>query len=317
MSTTTMPSNREKARMEGPSRHRRTGLSDKQLAWVMVLPTAALIAVFAIYPFAMAVWNSFNEVNIATGAGTFNGLDNYVAVFTDPAILASQWRTVIWTVFNMVLQVGVGVLVALLLNANLKGQTVMRGLVLFPYMVPAIVVAMIFQFMFNDVTGVINYVLTRIGLIDAPISFLADPDKLLWTAILVNVWKYCPFFVIIVLARLQTIPQDLYEAVAVDGGGRWHRFVHVTVPAIVPVVLAGMMLRTIWTAYDFDLPFLLSNGGGPEQAAVTVPLEIRALAFEQQSIGQASALAVVTAVVLTGAAYLYMRSYGRAEKAEQ
>lgn len=317
---TTMMSSREKARLEGRMRSRRSGLSDKQLAWAMVLPTVALILVFAIYPFAMAVWNSFNEVNIATGAGTFNGLQNYIAVFTDPAILASQWRTVVWTVFNMVLQVGVGVVVALLLNANLRGQTVMRGLVLFPYMVPAIVVAMIFQFMFNDVTGVINYLLVKVGLVDPnhPIALLSDPDKLLWTAIVVNVWKYCPFFIIIVLARLQTIPSDLYEAVAVDGGGRWHRFVHVTVPAIVPVVLAGAMLRTIWTAYDFDLPFLLSNGGGPEQAAVTVPLQIRELAFgAKQSIGEASALAVVTAVVLTGAAYLYMRSYGRAEKAEQ
>lgn len=310
-----MISSREKARQEsGP---RRSGLTDRQLAWVMVLPAAVLIFVFAIYPFLIAVWNSFNNVDIATGAGTFNGLTNYIAILSETTVLASLGRSAVWTVCNMILQVGVGVIVALLLNANLKGQALMRGLVLFPYMVPAIVVAMIFQFMFNDVTGVINYLLISIGLIDTPIAFLSNPDTLLWTTILVNVWKYSPFFMIIVLARLQSIPQDLYEAVSVDGGGRWHRFVHVTVPAIIPVVLAGMMLRTIWTAYDFDLPYLLSNGGGPEQAAVTVPLQIRSLAFEHNSIGQASALAVVTAIVLTGAAYLYMRGYGRSERAGQ
>jgi len=312
---TTTISSREKARLEG--RRGRTGLSDRSLAFVLVIPAALLILVFAVYPFFMAVWNSFNEVNIATGVGSFNGIANYLAIFSKPAVLAAQWRSVVWTVFNIVLQVGIGVMVAMLLNANLKGQAFMRGLVLFPYMVPAIVVAMIFQFMFNDVTGVINYALRTVGLISEPIAFLSDPRMLLWTAIVVNVWKYSPFFMIIVLARLQTIPHDLYESVAVDGGGAWRKFIHVTLPGIIPVLLAGMMLRTIWTAYDFDLPFLLSNGGGPEQAAVTVPLAIRSLAFESNNIGQASALAVVTAVVLTGAAYLYMRTYGRAEKADR
>lgn len=283
----------------------------------MVLPAAVLIIIFAVYPFAIAVWNSFSEVDINTGGTSFTGLDNYQSVFTTPAILASMGRSAVWTLANMVLQVLIGVAVALLLNANLRGQGVFRGLVLFPYMVPAIVVALIFRFMFNDVTGVINFLLQRLGLIDEPMSWLSDPDMLMTTIVLVNVWKYSPFFMIIVLARLQTIPQGLYEAVSVDGGGWRHRFTAVTLPAIVPVVLAGMMLRTIWTAYDFDLPFLLSNGGGPGGAAVTVPLEIRQLAFEQQSIGQASALAVIAAILLTGASYFYIRGYGRVVKADQ
>lgn len=314
----TLTSSRERARQEGrPDKPRRQGLSDHQLAFAMVVPAALLIMVFAVYPFLIGLWNSFSDVDINTGATTFIGLDNYVSIFTTPAILASMWRSIVWTVANMVLQVAIGVAVALLLNANLKGQGIFRGLVLFPYMVPAIVVALIFQFMFNDVTGVVNYLLQRIGLIDQPMSWLSDPDMLMTTIVLVNVWKYSPFFMIVVLARLQTIPKELYEAVSVDGGGWRHRFSAVTIPAIVPVVLAGMLLRTIWTAYDFDLPYLLSNGGGPGGAAVTVPLEIRHLAFEQQTIGQASALAVVAAILLTGASYFYIRGYGRATKADQ
>lgn len=310
-------SSRDKARTErrGPEKARRSGLSDRQLAAAMAAPAAVLIIVFAFYPFAMAAWNSFNDVDINTGAASWAGLGNYVAIFSAPETVASIGRSVVWTLANLVLQVVLGVGVALLLNAGLRFQGLARGLVLFPYMVPAIVVALIFRFMFNDVTGLINYLLQTVGLIDAPVSWLSDPSTLLGTVIVVNVWKYTPFFVIIVLARLQTVPSELYEAVSVDGGGARHRFTTVTVPAIVPVVLAGALLRTIWTAYDFDLPFLLSNGGGPDRAAVTVPLEIRSLAFDSQSIGQASALAVCTAILLTGAAYFYLRSYRRAERA--
>lgn len=310
-------SSRDRARAEGrdPEKPRRSGLSDRQLAAAMATPAAVMIIVFAFYPFAMAVWNSFNDVDINTGAASWAGLDNYVAIFSSPETVGSIGRSVVWTLANLVLQVVLGVGVALLLNAGLRFQGLARGLVLFPYMVPAIVVALIFRFMFNDVTGLINYLLQTVGLIDAPVSWLSDPATLLGTVIVVNVWKYTPFFVIIVLARLQTVPGELYEAVSVDGGGARHRFSTVTVPAIVPVVLAGALLRTIWTAYDFDLPFLLSNGGGPDRAAVTVPLEIRSLAFDAQSIGQASALAVCTAILLTGAAYFYLRSYRRAERA--
>lgn len=112
----------------------------------------------------------------------------------------------------------------------------------------------------------------------------------------------------------EPVPKDLYEAVALDGGGAVRRFTAVTLPHIVPVLLGAALLRTIWTAYDFDIPYLLSNGGGPSGSAVTVPLMIRSLAFEQQQIGAASALAVVTAILLSGAAYFYLRGYTRATR---
>lgn len=292
-------------------------MSDRTLAHLLVAPAVLLIVLFAVYPFGVAVLNSFNDVDINTGALTPVGLDNYVALFTEPQIREAFFRSIYWTVSNMVLQVGLGVAIAMLLNLDLKGQRVARVLVLVPYMVPAIVAALVFRFMFNDVTGVVNYALQSTGLINEPLNWLSDPALMMPTLILVNVWKYTPFFVIIVLAKLQTIPLDLYEAVAIDGGGWWHRFTAVTLPSIVPVVLAGMMLRTIWTAYDFDVPFLLSNGGGPSGSAITVPLAIRALAFEQQEVGVASALAVCTAILLTGALYFYLRGYRRSERSTE
>lgn len=313
MRTTTQETRRDQS--TGPVK--KFALSDRALAHLLVAPALLLVIVFAVYPFIVATINSFNYVDINTGALTPVGLDNYVALFTEEQTRAAFFRSVNWTVWNMVLQVVLGVLIAMLLNLNLKGQRIARVLVLVPYMVPAIVAALVFRFMFNDVTGVVNYGLQTLGLINQPLNWLSDPQMMMPTLVLVNVWKYTPFFVIIVLAKLQTIPRDLYESVAIDGGGWRHRFIAVTLPSIIPVVLAGMLLRTIWTAYDFDVPFLLSNGGGPSGSAVTVPLAIRALAFEQQQLGQASALAVCTAILLTGASYFYLRGYRRSEKSEE
>lgn len=295
----------------------KVSMSDRTLAHLLVAPALVLILLFAVYPFGVAVLNSFNYVDINTGALTPVGLDNYVALFTESQIRDAFFRSIYWTVSNMALQVTLGVAIAMLLNLNLIGQRIARVLVLVPYMVPAIVAALVFRFMFNDVTGVVNYGLQSTGLINEPLNWLSDPALMMPTLVLVNVWKYTPFFVIIVLAKLQTVPRDLYEAVAIDGGGSRHRFTAVTLPSIVPVVLAGMMLRTIWTAYDFDVPFLLSNGGGPSGSAVTIPLAIRALAFEQQEVGVASALAVCTAILLTGALYFYLRGYRRSETADE
>jgi ABC-type sugar transport system permease subunit len=311
-------SNRDKAHSEGKGPDSSTPkwhLTDKALAHLLVLPAFLLIVVFAVYPFFIATWNSFNYVDINTGATTPVGLENYVAIFTDADTRDAFMRTVYWTSSNMILQVVAGVAVAMLLNSGLRGQRLARVLVLIPYMIPAIVAALVFRFMFNDVTGVVNYALQAVGLIDEPLNWLSDPAMMMPTLVLVNVWKYSPFFIIIVLARLQSIPRDLYEAVGIDGGGWRHRMTAVTIPSVIPVVLAGMLLRTIWTAYDFDIPFLLSNGGGPSGSAVTVPLAIRSIAFDSHELGQASALAVCTAILLTGAAYFYLRGYRKSERA--
>lgn len=288
------------------SRLRHALSGDRTLAYLLVIPAFVLVAFFAVYPFAIALWNSFSYVDLYTGERTFVGLDNFVAVLTDPFVLAATWRSVVWTVSNMVLQVIVGVVVAMLLNVNLRGQRFARTLVLIPYMVPAIVAALIFQYMFNDVTGVVNWAAQATGLIDRPLGWLSDPDLIMITIVLVNVWKYSPFFTIIVLARLQSIPHDLYEAVSIDGGSWWHRFTTVTLPSIIPVVLAGSLFRTIWTAYDFDIPFLLSGGGGPSGSAITMPLAIRSLAFEQQQYGEASALAICASLLLAVLAAYYL-----------
>ena len=291
----------------------RRGLSDRQLAFLLVLPAAVLLLAFAGYPFLVAALDSLFKINLLTRDRTFMGVDNYIQIVTTPAIQAAFLRTVIWTVANVTIQVGIGVMIALLLNARLRGQTLIRGLVLFPYMVPAVVVALVFRFLFNDLTGLVNVLLQEFGVITKPISFLSSPATVLWTLIVVNSWKYIPFMVIVVLARLQTVPGELYDAAAMDGAGRFAAFRHVTLPWILPVLIVATLLRTIWTAYDFDIPYLLAFGG-PLSASTTLPIQIRTLAFGQQQIGLASALAVCVAILLVVAAALYLRAYRRSEE---
>jgi multiple sugar transport system permease protein len=300
-----------------PARHEvsrvpRRGLSDRHLAFLLVLPASVLLLAFAVYPFAVAAFDSLFEIDILTRARTFLGIDNYVEVITTPAIQDAFLRTVIWTIANVTIQVTIGVLIALLLNARLKGQTVVRGLVLFPYMVPAVVAALVFRFLFNDLTGLVNVLLLQWGVIEKPISFLSSPGTVLWTLIVVNSWKYIPFMVIVVLARLQTVPGELYDAASIDGAGRFAAFRHVTLPWILPVIIVASLLRTIWTAYDFDIPYLLAFGG-PLSASTTIPIKIKTLAFGQQEIGLASALAVCVAILLVVAVYTYLRAYRQSE----
>lgn len=254
--------------------------SGRLLGLALALPAGVLIALFGVYPFLVGVVNGFSEVDFATGALRPAGLENFIAVTTDPEMRAAFGRSVVWTLGNLVLQILLGTAMGMLLNAGLRGQALARALVLVLYVIPAVVVALVFRFMFNDVTGVTNHVLQALGIIEQPLAWLSDPSLMMITLVVVNSWKYAPFFAPIVLAALQAVPRDLYEAVALDGGGARHRFTAVTLPHIVPAVLGGAMLRTVWTAYDFDIPYLLSNGGGPSGSAVTVPLLIRSLAFD-------------------------------------
>jgi multiple sugar transport system permease protein len=295
-----------------PERVPRRGLTDRQLAFLLVLPAAVLLLAFAVYPFAVAAFDSLFKIDLLTRNRTFLGIDNYVRVVGDPQVQASFVRSLIWTSVNVAVQLLLGLVIALLLNARLRGQTLARGLVLFPYMVPAIVVALTFRFLFNDVTGLVNYLLSQAHLTDRPISFLSSPSTVLWTLIVVNCWKYVPFMVIVIVARLQTVPRELYEAASIDGAGRGGAFWHVTVPWIMPVVIVAALLRTIWAAYDFDIPYLLTFGG-PLGASTTLPVEIRTLAYGQQQIGMASALAVCVALLLVSASYFFLRAYSRAE----
>lgn len=285
-------------------------MKDRTLAYLLVFPAALLMLVFAVYPFMDSIVNSFFDIDPMSNERTFIGMQNFIDVLTDPSITRAFRLSLIWTVGNMIIQIVAGVGIALVLNWQLKGIAFARGIVLFPYMVPAVVLAMIFRYMFNDTTGLVTYLMDSIGL--SSFGPLADPDVVMYMLILVNSWKYTPFIVILVLGRLQTVPKELYEAAAIDGAGTGRKFASVTLPWILPVLLVSGLIRTMWVAYDYDVPYLLAFGG-PLGASTTVPIHIRQLAFDQQEVGLASAVAVVMALFLVIIAAWFLGRFRRTE----
>lgn len=289
------------------------GISDRTLALLLVVPAAILLLVFSVYPFVQAGIDSFYRIPLGGGVKQAVGWDNYRAVFQDQTMRDAFYRSVWWTVANIVIQALLGLVIALVLNQRLRGRGLARGLSLFPYMVPAVSVAMVFRYTFNDITGIASYLMQKLPWLGNPPLFLADPDIVMWTVIVVNCWKYTPFITIVLLARLQTVPTDLYEAAKIDGASPWQTFRDITFPWLRPVFLIALLLRTIWTINDFDVIYLLAFGG-PLNATTTLPVKIRELAFGQQDLGLASALAVVMALFIAVISFVYLRFYQRSEE---
>jgi multiple sugar transport system permease protein len=182
---------------------------------------------------------------------------------------------------------------------------------LFSYLVPYVVAALTWRFMLSDATGILNYLIRTLGL-PFPPSLFGSPDWAMFGVILVNTWKNFPFMVIVFLAQLQTIDRQLYEAAAVDGAGPWQRFRHITLPALIPIMLVVGMLRTIWNFNNFEVVFLLTQGG-PLGRTETLPLLIYRFVFGEFSLGRGAALAVIVFGVLVSMSLVYWRLYERAQ----
>ena len=287
-------------------RPRRFELTDRQVGVLFLLPFAAVAIPFVIYPALDAIRLAFYAKQPFRNAFTFVGLDNFRYVLEDPVFWASARQGVVWTAASIALQTALGVALALLLNEAVAGINVFRGLLLFPYMVPTVVIALVWRLMFNPELGIVNAALHRTGLVTRDIYWLADPAWAMVSTVLLNVWKFTPFVVICVLARLQSIPPEIDEAARVDGAGAWARFVHVTLPQLKAVLAVVVVFRTIWTFNKFEEIYLLTRGGPG-----TSTFNLAVYAFEQATanlkVGVAAATGVIMLAFLFAGSALYLR----------
>ena len=285
---------------------RRFELSDRQIGVLFLAPFAVVACAFVIYPALDAVRLAFYSRLPFRATFTFVGLDNFRYIFADPVFWAAARQALLWTVASTVLQSVLGVGIALLLNQAVRGISVFRGLLLFPYMVPTVVIALIWRWMFNPELGVVNAMLKSAGLIETDIYWLSDPRWAMVSTIMLNVWKFTPFVVICVLARLTAMPPELDEAAQVDGAGAWQRFVHITLPQLKAVLAVVVVFRTIWTFNKFEEIYLLTRGGPG-----TSTFNLAVYAFEQATanlrLGVAAATGVVMLVFLFAGSVLYLR----------
>jgi len=284
---------------------------DARFGRVLVVPALILFLGLIAWPLCEGIWLSFQSTDPLTRASRFVGVDNYTALLSGSEFWISLLNTLVWAVSAVVLQVVLGVGAALVLHQNLWFRSLARGLVLFPYLLPTVVAVLVWQWLFNDLYGIVNSLLLRAGLIDTPIVWLGRMPNAMISVVLVGTWKFFPFVVIAILARLQTIPDALYEAAKIDGASAWARFWDVTLPQLRGVLLIVVLLRFIWDFKEFDLIFLLT-GGGPVIGTQTLPLLVYKQAFALLDMGKAAAVAVAMLCVMALLFAIYVRVMRRA-----
>jgi len=265
-----------------------------------------------LYPVLYGVWISFFNKHSFFPEQTFVGFGNYLFLLNDPEFWAAVWRGAVYSISAIVLQIVLGVAAAVLLNEVFPGRGILRAIVMFPYVVPTVVAVILWKWLLNSQFGLVNYLIESAGLVDQPISWMGK-DWIMVSLILVSVWQFFPFVVIGVLARLQTVPQELYEAAHVDGANALQRFFHVTLPQLKSVLFVIVLLRSIWMFTKFDTPWLMIQGGGAETYIRTLPVYTYMRTFAYYEAGLGSAMAVVMFLALAGVTAIYFRIWQREE----
>ncbi len=262
------------------------------LGYLFLVPALLVLLVMVGYPAVGGIWYSFHNKMIGFADPKFVGLQHYSTLLQDPAVWKAVGRSAIFTFVSVGFKLPIGLGVALLLNQAFFGRGLVRGIVLLPWSLPLVVSVLIWGWMYSDLFGVFSYILMELGLVRQPVNFLGDPDLALPSVIAVNIWRGFPFFAINLLAGLQAIPDDLYEAGRVDGASRWQLFRHITLPGLQSVILIVSLLSTIWTMNDFTTVWVLTHGG-PGTATEVFPVITYKIAFIGLELGKAAALPIM------------------------
>jgi multiple sugar transport system permease protein len=283
--------------------------------FLLFLPVLIWILAVLVYPLIVSVILSFQNARFTAVNATWIGLDNYVRVLgRDPEFWTAAKNTVVWTAANYVVQMGAGLLLALLLNQRYPGAKFLRTWIVVPWVIPTVAMAIMWVWMLNASVGVINQLLLSLGVLARRVAFLGDPSLAMPTVVILNSWRWVPLVTVVLLAALQTVPDELYEAALVDGASSWARFRHVIVPWIRPTLNVLSLLVLIWIFNSFVVVWLTTQGG-PGNATLILPVLVYKRAFAVFRLGEAAAISVLMAVILLVLAVLYLRSQ-RMEEAQ-
>ena len=279
--------------------------SDGRLAVLLLALPLGLLAATLIVPMIAAVNLSLHDIRVIGSDGPFAGVDNYVRVLGDTTFWHAIGMSVIWVVGNAVVQTALALTAALLLNEQFPGVRVARIWIILTWIIPTVVVVIIWRWLLSPSGGMVNPLLIQLGIIDRPMGFFASGPAAMTSLILINSWRWFPFVAIMLLAGLQRIPRDLYEAAAVDGAGALARFRMITWPLLQPTLLVLTVMGTLLSFNVFDIIWLLT-AGGPAGASETLPVLIYETAFKAYRMGDAAAMSVVASVLMIGLALLLL-----------
>ena len=263
------------------------------LGLIFMLPAAALLLLFLTYPLGLGVWLGLTDEKI-DGTGGFIGLGNFVSLAHDSVFLLSIFNTLLYTVVASVIKFALGLYLALLLNNRMPFKAMIRAIVLLPFVVPTVLSAIAFWWIYDAQFSIISWVLMKWGWIDRYIDFLGQPWNARWAVIAANIWRGIPFVAITLLAGLQTIPQSLYEAATLDGATPWQRFWYITLPVLSPIIAVVMTFSVLFTFTDFQLIYVITRGGPLNATHLMATLSFqRAITGGQLGEGAAIANAMI------------------------
>jgi multiple sugar transport system permease protein len=280
----------------------------RRFAFACFAPSLMLVIALIFYPFIYTVALSFQRRQLFANEGSFIGLDNYRALLGSTEFWSSALNGIVFSGGSLMLQVAIGVALAVLLNRQFAGRGFFRGLLLFPYVIPAIVGIFAIRWMLNDLYGIVNYWLMALGVVKEAVPWFGRPGLAMVSLIAVNTWMFYPFVMLCVLARLQSIPPDLYEAARIDGAGEWAQFWYVTLPQLRGTLAVVVIVRTMWMFNKFDTVWLTTQGG-PFGTTQTLPVLAYVEAFSLYEIGRASAIGLLMSVILFAVFVLYQRLF--------
>jgi multiple sugar transport system permease protein len=295
-------------------RARRTLARDQAIfGYALLAPAAILILALVGVPFVRALWLSFHKKLLGLEEAPWIGLQNYAVLLADSTFWQAVKNTFVFTAGSIGCKLALGLAIALVLNEALPLRGLWRSIVMLPYAMPTLVSVLVWKWMYNDVAGVLNYIASETRLTDHPILWLGDPNIALPAVIAVNVWRGFPFFVITILAGLQTVPQELYDAAKVDGAGVRSRFWNVTLPGIMPVVAVTTLFSAILTFNDFSIIWILTRGGPGNATNVLSTLTYK-IAIPGLELGKGVAVSVLMLPILVALILLLNRFIAQREE---
>jgi trehalose/maltose transport system permease protein len=280
-------------------------LERRRAAWLFLLPMAVTVLLVAGWPLARTIWFSLTDARLDdVAAPAFVGLANYAVLVADPDWWNAVRNTVVFAIASVTLETLLGLVIALALNERMRGRGLLRAAMLIPWAIPTVVSAQMWGWMLHDQVGVVNEALLGLGVIAHPLAFTADPDLALWAVVAVDVWKTTPFMALLILAALQLLPGEIYEAAEIDGLGPVGRFFRLTLPLIRPALMVAIIFRALDALRVFDLMYVLT-GNSAATASMSVYARQHLVDFQDVGFGSAAAtglflvIAVATVLLVT------------------
>lgn len=287
-------------------------LTDRQVGFLLVVPGLAVFAAIILYPFVDAVLMSFTDRSLLYPTSNWIWFENYIKVFKDPYFVRTLITTGLFVVLATLIPFALGFIWAILLNQGFKGSELLRGITLVNWIIPGIAIGFLWSWIFNGQYGVLNGMLTSLGILDKGVSWMGQTQTALLCVVIARTWQMLPWYMAFLLGGLQGVSMDQIEAARIDGAGNWQVFTHVVLPEMRSIVTLVLILGTIGNLQHFDLPWTMTEGG-PARATTTLSIEVYTTAFKNWDMGKAATVGTIWAILLACFSFVYLRQVNESD----